>query len=122
MVMVMKEARFIVSFPASCVRGETSQEAMAPAAGPSTGTNLRTRISSTSTLALEFCRWQTPAPNTNGSQFFLCTTATPHLNGKHVVFGKVTDDTYSVVQKIEEVGSSSGKTSKEVKITKSGSF
>merc|ERR1719191_545610 len=50
-------------------------------------------------------------PNTNGSQFFLCTTATPHLNGKHVVFGKVTDDTYSVVQAIEGVGSRSGKTS-----------
>merc|ERR1711962_1044176 len=61
-------------------------------------------------------------PNTNGSQFFLCTTATPHLNGKHVVFGKVTDDTYSVVKKIEEIGSNSGKTSKEVKITKSGSL
>mmetsp|Transcript_5214 Transcript_5214/g.5731 ORF Transcript_5214/g.5731 Transcript_5214/m.5731 type:complete len:175 (+) Transcript_5214:52-576(+) len=30
-------------------------------------------------------------PGTNGSQFFLCFTDTPHLNGAHVVFGKCVD-------------------------------
>ena len=39
-------------------------------------------------------------PNTNGSQFFLCFTATPHLNGKHCVFGEVCDG-MDVLDKIE---------------------
>ena len=39
-------------------------------------------------------------PNTNGSQFFLCFVATPHLDGRHCVFGEVTDG-FDVLDKIE---------------------
>merc|ERR1719145_342002 len=58
-------------------------------------------------------------PNTNGSQFFLCTVKTTWLDGKHVVFGSVTKG-MDVVKRIEAVGSQSGKTSKEVKIAACG--
>ncbi len=39
-------------------------------------------------------------PNTNGSQFFITHVATPHLNGKHGVFGKVLEgqDVVNTVQ------------------------
>ena len=58
-------------------------------------------------------------PNTNGSQFFLCTVKTSWLDGRHVVFGKVVDG-MDVVKAIEAVGSQSGKPSKKVVIADSG--
>lgn len=39
-------------------------------------------------------------PNTNGSQFFITTSPTPHLNGLHTIFGEVLYG-QSNVQKIE---------------------
>ncbi|CAL0308821.1 unnamed protein product [Lupinus luteus] len=58
-------------------------------------------------------------PNTNGSQFFICTSKTSWLDGKHVVFGKVVDG-YSVVQEMEKVGSNGGSTSEPVVIEDCG--
>lgn len=58
-------------------------------------------------------------PNTNASQFFICTTKTKHLDGRHTVFGVVVDG-WDVVRKIERCGSSSGKPKKEVIIMKAG--
>lgn len=58
-------------------------------------------------------------PNTNGSQFFLCTKKTSHLDGKHVVFGSVVEG-MDVVRTIEGVGSRSGGTSKEVVVSDCG--
>ncbi|CAE6449864.1 hypothetical protein ACGC1H_005573 [Rhizoctonia solani] len=58
--------------------------------------------------------------NTNGSQFFITTVPTPHLDGKHVVFGRVVDG-MDVVRKIENTPTDRGdKPLSEVKIARSG--
>jgi len=58
-------------------------------------------------------------PNTNGSQFFLCTAKTSWLDGKHVVFGSVVEG-MEVVKKVESFGSQSGKTSAKVLVADCG--
>jgi peptidylprolyl isomerase len=54
-------------------------------------------------------------PNTNGSQFFITTAATPWLDGKHTVFGRVVSG-MELVNEIERNGSPSGKPKQKVSI------
>jgi len=58
-------------------------------------------------------------PNTNGSQFFICYIPCYWLDGKHTVFGKAVQG-YDVLEEMERLGSSSGKTSEPVVIEDCG--
>ncbi|XP_062047016.1 peptidyl-prolyl cis-trans isomerase E-like [Lepus europaeus] len=60
-------------------------------------------------------------PNTNGSQFFLTCDKTDWLDGKHVVFGEVTDG-LDVLRQIEAQGSKDGKPKQKVIIADCGEF
>jgi peptidylprolyl isomerase len=58
-------------------------------------------------------------PGTNGSQFFITFRATPFLDGKHVVFGRVVAG-QAVVKRMEGFGSQSGKPSALIRIKACG--
>ncbi|XP_045048639.2 peptidyl-prolyl cis-trans isomerase A-like [Desmodus rotundus] len=58
-------------------------------------------------------------PNTNGSQFFICTAEIEWLDGKCVVFGQVKDG-MDVLTAMQRYRSRNGKTSKKITITDCG--
>ena len=58
-------------------------------------------------------------PNTNGSQFFICTVKTEWLDGRHVVFGSIVEG-MDIIKKVESFGSRSGKTTAKIVVDDCG--
>ncbi|KAL9244880.1 hypothetical protein vseg_018597 [Gypsophila vaccaria] len=58
-------------------------------------------------------------PNTNGSQFFICTDIAEWLDGMHCVFGQVLEG-MDVVYAIEQIGDETGVTKEVVAIADCG--
>lgn len=57
--------------------------------------------------------------DTNSAQFFVTFKPTPHLNNKHVVFGRVQEG-FEVLQAVEKVGTKKGNPTNSVKIVACG--
>ncbi|XP_045716474.1 peptidyl-prolyl cis-trans isomerase A-like [Phyllostomus hastatus] len=58
-------------------------------------------------------------PNTNGSQFFICTTKNEWLDGKHLVFGQLKEG-MTIVEATKCFESRNGKTIKKITIADCG--
>ncbi|KAF2360488.1 Cyclophilin-type peptidyl-prolyl cis-trans isomerase domain [Trinorchestia longiramus] len=70
---------------------------------------------------LGFVAMANSGPDSNGCQFYITTTSTPWLDGKHVVFGKVVEGQGNVHLIEHQPTDENNKPLKEVKIAKSGS-
>jgi peptidyl-prolyl cis-trans isomerase-like protein 2 len=60
-------------------------------------------------------------PNTNTSQFFILYKSAPHLDGKHTVFGKLTQESFAVLKVLEAIDTDDTARPKEpIRIIKAG--
>lgn len=59
-------------------------------------------------------------PNSNESQFFINLVSNADLDGKHVVFGQVKEESMHILKSMEEVGSWTGRTHQTVSIRRCG--